>query len=112
MPVGSMIVTTPDVRPAYTTIYEFDIEKMGLFELGEVYARSEALIAAGVLTVGMYEQLPAVISPGPVAAGRPEPFEAAGRPEGGWFAPAPYQQPSGPRFSARDQGNLLCLKFV
>ena len=34
---------------------------MGLFELGEVYARSEALIAAGVLTVSMYEQLPMVI---------------------------------------------------
>ena len=62
IPAGSMVVTTPDVRPAYTIRHDFDIEAMGLFELNEVYARSGDLIAAGVLTPVMYEQLPAVIN--------------------------------------------------
>ena len=62
VPAGSMVVTTPDVAPAYTLRHEFDIQEMGLFELGEVYTRSEALIEAGVLTIDMYEQLPEVIN--------------------------------------------------
>ena len=62
VPAGSMIVTIPDAGPEYVIRQEFELEEMGLFELVEIYVRSEALIAAGVLTIEMYRQLPALIA--------------------------------------------------
>ena len=61
VPADTMVITTPDVRPAYTIRHEFDIDEMGLFELGEVRVRGGALMEAGLLTADMYARIPQVI---------------------------------------------------
>ena len=62
VPAGAMVLTTPEAGVDYSILYEFHIDDMGLFELEEIHARSEALIETGVLTIEMYRQLPMAIT--------------------------------------------------
>ena len=59
---GSRVVARPWADVPYVVEPSLDVGQMGLFELREVYARAEELIAAGVLTREMHERIPAEIT--------------------------------------------------
>ena len=61
VPAGTML-TVVDVPGVQHQLHGFDINVMGLFELGEVYDRRDVLLEAGFITPHQVVQIPAAIT--------------------------------------------------